>query len=226
MKNAERWLAGFLTIMYAVGIAGHLIPATRQLMLNLTPFVLLFLGAPPLALAFYRGEANERWRLAGWTVATYLLTFALEAIGVATGRIFGVYSYGSTLGPQVFAVPVVIGFNWLLVVAGSVAFVDRLAAGPAHSGAPRHVLLRMTGPLLAGVLTVIFDWVMEPVAIALDYWSWAGGTIPLRNYLAWFLIATAAATAYRLLRLTLRSWTVSFLVGVQLVFFAILSVGL
>jgi putative membrane protein len=84
----------------------------------------------------------------------------------------------------------------------------------------------LAGPVLAGLLTVAFDWIMEPVAIRLDYWTWAGGDIPLQNYLAWFLIAAAAAGGYRLLKLSLRTWTMSFLVGVQLVFFAILSIGL
>jgi putative membrane protein len=244
MKNIERPLAGLLAIMYAVGVIGHLIPATRQLMLRLTPFVLLLLGAPPLALAFLRAERRERRRLAAWAVVTYLLTFALEAIGVATGLVFGAYSYGQTLGARLFSVPVVIGFNWLLVVAGSVAAVDRAVAAislgrrrrraadrpdlptASPSGTGCGLLPAAVGPVLAGLLTVLFDWVMEPVAIRLDYWRWAGGAIPIQNYVAWFLIAAAAAAGYRLLRLSLRTWTVSFLVGVQLVFFAILSIGL
>jgi hypothetical protein len=50
----------------------------------------------------------------------------------------------------------------------------------------------------------MFDWIMEPVAIRLDYWTWAGGDIPMQNYFAWFVIATVSAFAYRKLVSTAR----------------------
>ena len=33
------------------------------------------------------------------------------------------------------------------------------------------------------------DLIMEPVAIANQFWSWEGGDVPLYNYVCWFLIA-------------------------------------
>jgi uncharacterized membrane protein len=42
---------------------------------------------------------------------------------------------------------------------------------------------------LAAILAVVFDYVLEPVAINLNYWQWAYNIIPLQNYLAWFLIS-------------------------------------
>ena len=30
---------------------------------------------------------------------------------------------------------------------------------------------------------------LEPVAIRLDMWSWAGGNPPLQNYIAWFVVS-------------------------------------
>jgi putative membrane protein len=33
------------------------------------------------------------------------------------------------------------------------------------------------------------DFLIEPVAVSSDFWSWENGAIPLFNYVCWFLIA-------------------------------------
>ena len=43
--------------------------------------------------------------------------------------------------------------------------------------------------LAASILMTFFDFIMEPAAIKLNYWSWLTTTIPLQNYLAWFVIS-------------------------------------
>jgi bisanhydrobacterioruberin hydratase len=80
---------------------------------------------------------------------------------------------------------------------------------------------------VAAGLTVAFDAVMEPVAIALGYWTWTGGAIPLRNYAAWFLISAvlglpAALGMPQVLRRHAAPGLAAFSTGVQLVFFGIL----
>ncbi|MEX0636794.1 MAG: carotenoid biosynthesis protein, partial [Ferruginibacter sp.] len=40
------------------------------------------------------------------------------------------------------------------------------------------------------LLAVLFDWLMEPVAVKLGYWTWLGdGEIPFYNYVCWFFIS-------------------------------------
>jgi putative membrane protein len=39
------------------------------------------------------------------------------------------------------------------------------------------------------LLMVIYDILLEPVAIRLDMWSWETVTPPLQNYIAWFIIS-------------------------------------
>jgi putative membrane protein len=36
---------------------------------------------------------------------------------------------------------------------------------------------------------VLLDLMIEPVAIRLDFWHWQGGSIPIQNYIMWFLVA-------------------------------------
>ncbi len=172
--------------MYAVGAAGHMLPAERPLMLHLTPAFLFFLGA----LVALPSLAIDRWRFAVWMVCTYAFTFLLEAAGVATGAVFGAYRYGSTLGWAVAEVPLVIAFNWILVVNGAVCFAVRVV--PPGAGTWRRPAIAG----LVGVLAVAFDFIMEPVAMRLDYWQWDAGVVPMQNYAAWFVIAAAMALCH------------------------------
>lgn len=178
-----RAMAFVLAVLFAVGTAGHLVAHTLPWMLVLTPgFLLLTSGAvavPSLA-------ADGR-RFALWAAGAYALTFAAEAVGVATGAVFGEYVYGPTLGWQAWDVPVIIAFNWVMVVNGAICIAGRILSLRAEPG--RRIAL----PLLAGAIAAAFDWVMEPVAIRLDYWTWAGGSIPLQNYAAWFVLAAGLA---------------------------------
>ena len=177
-----RTAALVLTVLLGVGVAGHLLPATLPLMLRLTPGFTLLTSLMVLAPAL----AMDGRRFAGWVAGTYAFTFLAEAVGVATGAVFGEYEYGPTLGLAWRGVPLLIAFNWVVVVHGACC-----AAGRALP----QGLVRWRRPaiaLLAGLACAAFDWVMEPVAVRLDYWRWAGGVIPLQNYAAWFGIALLA----------------------------------
>ncbi len=173
-------------ILYSVGIAGHIIDQTRPLMLMLTPGFLFLTG---LAAVYpVLRESNTLFYI--WVAAVFIVTFALEAIGTATGLVFGAYNYGTTLGPHILDVPPVIALNWVLVILGIIYSLRYIGVHPA--------LL----PLLTGAGAFVFDYVMEPVAIQFGYWTWAGGDIPIQNYIAWTLIAAASALAYNRIKNT------------------------
>jgi bisanhydrobacterioruberin hydratase len=169
-----------LVILYAVGTAAHLYQPTLGLMTAMTPWFLLLCGMAVIWPSIKTG--SKRFLL--WGTGVYVLTFFLEALGVATGLVFGEYIYGPTLGLAAFGVPVVIAFNWAVVVYGAVRMAGRRKRSDFMTA------------VMTGAVATMFDWIMEPVAIRLDYWNWAGGNIPLQNYLAWFVIATASAFAY------------------------------
>lgn len=203
--------AVLLAGLYLVGIPSHLWPPTRPLMAVLTPYVLLATGVAALLLAI---PTERRAAYLAWVGFSYVVTFALEALGVATGMVFGAYRYGEVLGSHFLGVPPVIGFNWVMVVLASIGLFSRLPGG------------RVYGPLLAAMAATGFDWIMEPVAIGLGYWTWDDGDIPLQNYAAWFLIALVVSAAYSLLGLRSRRDTPAILAGAQLVFFGVLRVAL
>jgi putative membrane protein len=210
LSRYESLATPLLGILYAVGLAGHLIPAVRPLMLRLTPGVLLVCGLAAV-LPVLLVSRRALWI---WSAALFALTFLLEAAGTATGRIFGPYAYGSTLGWKLLEVPVVIAFNWLLVILGFIQLAWRWIRSPIPAS------------LLAAALATAFDVLLEPVAIRLDYWGWQAASIPLQNYLAWFLIALAAGLAFTVPRLSAAGTLPARYVLIQTAFFAALRIAL
>lgn len=204
-------------MFFAGGVAGHCF--RPDVMLRMTPGVLWVCGVfvTVFSLREVRAEgpgaasgrrARLKVRAAVWIAVTSGVTFLLEAAGVHTGAIFGDYSYGDVLGASLFSVPLVIGFNWVLVVLGGLRAVQNLPGWAAV-------------PSAAGI-TVIFDWILEPLAIRLGYWSWNWDGVPPRNYLAWFIISMFAAALFRMLRIRLVSRLPVYYLAIQTAFFVAL----
>jgi putative membrane protein len=196
-----------LAIIYAVGLAGHLIPPLRPLMLAITPYVLLITGGIVLVPVI----SNRNWRTFAWLLAAGLITFFIEVAGVATGKIFGAYSYTNILGAQVFGVPPLIGFNWMLVLFGSISLALIISQRTALTIA------------IATLCPPLFDYVMEPVAVSLNYWGWHTGTPPLQNYIVWGVISGILCSLYLLSRCNAQRALPAFFLGIQFFYFAILN---
>lgn len=129
-----------------------------------------------------------------WSLFVILGSIAVESVGVQSGVLFGHYTYGSALPPYIGPVPVVIGFAWLGMLLSSVAVVTR--------STPRSLRLNnFAGALMVALFMMIFDVVMEPAATALGYWHWTDGSIPVQNYIAWFIVSFVFAFAGFSLRL-------------------------
>ena len=134
-----------------------------------------------------------------WLVLVFMGSFLLEAVGVYTGWPFGDYSYGLILQPQLFMVPLSIGFAWILILLSSLSLTLAVFG---------EIRLLRTSPLAlflaAATFMLFFDILMEPAAIYLDYWVWHSETIPFTNYLTWFLAGFAFYLVYWFLKLPYR----------------------
>ncbi len=194
--------------MFSVGVIGHIIPTLKPLMILLTPFTLLLTGS--VTLYFSLQERNTK--LFVWGIIVYAITFSLEVIGVKTGYVFGNYYYGDVLGLKLFDVPLIIGFNWVLIILGAIGLANRIHQSPLQIA------------LLTGTFAVLFDLMMEPVAIKLGYWNWEKGLIPLENYYSWFGIAFFASLLASKLKLELEDSLPVYYFLIQFVFFILLSI--
>lgn len=153
----------------------------------------------------------DRERLAVFLVVCYLLGFFAEFLGVNYGLIFGNYAYGEVLGWQLFGVPVVIGINWFVVSYCCV-----------HLAAMINSKWYFT--IIGGsIFTVLLDFLIEPVAIQLGYWTWEGGDIPISNYLGWFLVSLLILGVFRILRIKTNNPLALPLLIIQVVFFVLVQ---
>jgi bisanhydrobacterioruberin hydratase len=196
--------------MYSVGVVGHIIPNAKPLMISLTSFTLLLTGSVTLYFSFQKGNTKS----VVWGLIVYIVTFSLEVIGVKTGYIFGSYYYDDVLGLQFFDVPLIIGFNWVVIILGAIGIASRI-----HKSAFQIALL-------TGTFAVLFDLMLEPVAINLGYWKWRQGFIPLQNYYAWFGIAFFASLFSSKLKLELEDSLFIYYFLIQLTFFILLLIFL
>jgi putative membrane protein len=208
--------------IYAVGLAGMLIPYTRPYFMLITPVNLLVVTV----LLFYN---HRRWDVR--TIFSFTLvgifSFFIEALGVNTGLIFGEYSYGRTLGPALLNTPLMIGVNWILLVylchSVSVTILEKLPSGSIGSRFYQKAPSLLVA-IVGGLLMVVYDIILEPSAIQLDMWSWMGNRIPLQNYVAWFLFSFVFILFIGLSRIDTRNRTALPLYLIQLAFFLILDI--
>lgn len=161
-----------LIAMHVAGVIGLSFEGSRELFQTLTPFNLLATAA--IVLHF---EEQKSPRYFIFIFFTFLVGFFAEVIGVKTGLFFGDYYYGETLGWKVLDVPLAIGLNWVIMIYASGLFARSVTKS------------RYYAIVLGAVLMTAIDILIEPIAIKLDFWQWVEASVPLRNYLGWFLLS-------------------------------------
>ena len=209
--KTPKWGIISLLVVHFFGVVGLLSPLSDWFLV-MTP---LTLGFSFFVLTFTQVSLSAQQKVALLIIG--LLGYAVEIVGVWSGFPFGEYAYGPVLGPHLFAVPPVIGINWILVVLAASALSARIVSHPG---------LRV---VVASALMTGFDWVLEPVAVVLDFWQWGSASgleesthgIPSSNYVAWFFISLAFCATWQRVaqdRLT-RDRTSCALFWIQIAFF-------
>jgi putative membrane protein len=193
-------------IFHLVGIIGMSIPNLRPFFQIMTPFhLLLSLGI----LLLFHSDWNKSFSF--FAISAFLIGYGSEVLGVHTGFPFGNYHYGTVLGIQLFEVPLMIGVNWLLLV---------YLTGNLFSEKIKNNWL--AAALGAGLMVGI-DFLIEPVAIKLDFWSWERNEIPLSNYIGWLAIGYLIHLIFRKASFQKENPISSFLLINLIAFFIILN---
>ncbi|MDA3818670.1 MAG: carotenoid biosynthesis protein [Prolixibacteraceae bacterium] len=199
----------FLIIFYIVGTVGFLIPQTRVIFEKLIPVSLII---NIFMLLLFHKIYNAKHLI--FFASIIIVTIAIEAIGVQTGQLFGAYIYGASIPVKVFGTPVLIGVNWLMLTYGAVFLIRSKKA------------LRKLLPILVGLLMAGFDYVMEPVAMKTDMWTWMFNEVPLQNYVMWFVVATVIGGCYELFNINTDNKIAGRIFVLQLAFFGVLNIFL
>ena len=160
-------------------------------------------------------------------IITLIAGFAVEILGVNTGFIFGTYSYGNILGIKLFNVPLIIGINWFIIIycTGMMTQVyeNYMLRKINEKGITVNTAMKSASFIIdATFLVLMFDWIMEPVAVKLGYWQWPGNMIPMYNYISWIIISGGLLTVFRKLNNNKRNIFAVHLFIIQVLFFLIL----
>ena len=139
----------------------------------------------------------------------FFFGFFIEVFGVNTGLVFGEYSYGKTLGLKLFNTPLVMGINWLNLSLASFGIISFFTEN-------KFLLI-----LLSSLLMVSLDYIIEPIAINLDFWSWQNVSVPIHNYFGWFFGAIIAQMLIVFSKQKINFKIAIGVLGSQLIFFFI-----
>ena len=118
--------------------------------------------------------------------AIFFVGMIAEILGVQYGLIFGNYQYGNNLGLKLLGVPILIGFNWvvLTVICGSIS-------------SKIFKKSKVLSIILGITLMLLIDITLEPIAPVLDYWEFSGSKAPLQNYIGWGITSLLTQTLYQ-----------------------------
>lgn len=201
----NRWI-GLLAIVYTVGLVGISLTSLRPMFLALTPLNLLL-----TLVVFYRVNKDFSGSFLILSLLVFLIGFSVEALGVATGILFGSYAYGSPFGFKLFDTPVMIGVNWLFLALSSYGIVQYFTKN--------KLLLVLVPPFLM----VGLDFLVEPVAMKLGFWGWENDLIPLQNYMMWFVTSLVIHGIIRCFSPSIHAKISFAIFGIQVAFFALLN---
>ncbi|MCC5937583.1 MAG: carotenoid biosynthesis protein [Lunatimonas sp.] len=195
----------WIGIFHLVGVLGLYVEFTRTYFQTLTPLHLLMCAG--ILLYFHTDWSKGFWWFA---IAAFGIGMLAEIIGVQTGLLFGDYQYGPVLGPKLAGVPLIIGVNW---------FILAYSAGQLSR---KFIRSNWGAAAVAAALMVVLDFVIEPVAVQLDFWTWEQGDIPVENYLGWFAVAFSIQLLYQKLSFDKQNPISTFLLLNLFLFFSIL----
>ena len=95
-------------------------------------------------------------------VKIIILTWAIEAIGTATGFPFGSYSYTDHLQPQLLGVPLFIPLAWMMMLPPSWAVAQRLSSSKG----------KLVFLVLGALAFTAWDLFLDPQMVKWGLWVW------------------------------------------------------
>jgi len=194
-------------------IIGHLVGLVGIPMCLKNPEVFsvswAFLIGSILLLALFHQKFE--WNQLLPSIAVVLLGFGAEVYGVKTGNLFGDYYYGNSLGIKVFAVPLIIGLNWLMLT-----YITKVIA-------QKLVSYRAMQVVVGSLLMVGYDFLLEIPAERLNMWHWFDGAPGYQNFVGWLLVAAVAHLFFIHKDVKFQNRLALPLFVIQLCFFGLLS---
>ena len=195
-----------IILFYVVGVLGIGIQFTHLFFMALIPYALLLNF---VAILFSHKSFKLKNELFVFSLI-FLLSYLIEVVGINSHLLFGYYTYGNGLGFKVFETPLLIGINWAMLVYCSASILEW-----THW----RIIVQV---VLAPLLMVIYDLVLEQVAPLLNMWSWHENIIPVQNYVTWFILAVFFHGLLKLMKVKTINPVASVIFICQFLFFLVI----
>lgn len=216
-------------VAIAISILFHLIGLVGILIFN-SPFII---QSTPINLLLSLGlliwtQQDKNKYFYTFLFISLFVGFIVEVIGVNTSLLFGNYSYGKVLGLKRCNVPVIIGVNWFIILyccgISIHTMLEKLITKISVQTNTQPQVLKGISVIADGAtIAVLFDWLIEPVAIKLGFWKWSGnGDVPLYNYICWVIVSVGLLTIFHCLKFKKKNKFAINLLLIQFMFFLIL----
>ena len=175
LSNNKEFLRMSIFFLWLINISGFfgILSDQNEFFLSTTPYVLSL----TLLLLILNHDLSDKKSKIG-LLLIFLFGLIVEILGVNYGLFFGEYNYGANLGPKIYEVPYVIGFNWVLLIIATGSISDKLIKGK-----------EIYKILFASFLMVLIDLLIEKSAPKLDFWEFVISPVPFSNYLWWFIFS-------------------------------------
>jgi putative membrane protein len=197
-------------VLWVVGVAYHWVADEKMTAYDwFASLSLLLAGLIVIVGTEYASDLLKLMAIAS-------LGFVVEVLGVSLAVPFGEYAYTEVLRPQLFGVPLVIAFSWMVLIA----YIKQMLL---------LFNLRFWVELtIASAWMTAMDLLIDPLAVhKLGFWQWIGtGSyygVPAHNFVGWFLASLVMFAIFR------RGWkpnSYARLIGVSVpVFFTLVALA-
>lgn len=204
ITSDNRWI-GLLLLFYISGTIGIALKDYQQFFLPLTPLNLML-----TLFIFLKVNNDFSKKFLLLSAIIFIIGFAIEAIGVATGVLFGNYNYGELFSFKIFETPILIGVNWLFLSLSAFGVVQYFTN-------KSYFLIVIPALIMTGL-----DFFIEPVAMKLGFWNWENNIIPLQNFVMWFITSIVIHSIIFYIKLKINAKVSAAIIVAQFIFFGAL----
>lgn len=189
MKNAIILISSIIIALSAFFIS---LIEFREEYILISVFFMVILCLP----TYYFFVKKTEIKLSIMTIlALSAFSMIIETIGVLTGFPYGFFSYTDSLGQKIGVIPWTVSFGWVPLVIASWAL--------SKSFLKKQKLLLLKQIILGSLILMIFDLVLDPGSVALNFWKWIPEGIyygvPLSNYFGWIFSGLIGMTIISLI---------------------------
>lgn len=179
------WEMPVLWVLLALSFLAAFVPA------DIPGLLALLVGWIPVVFAFWHlSRWAGGWNAVGVFVIIAVVSFIVEALGVATGLVFGNYYYpDGPLGPLVLGVPPLIQLQYF-AMGYACLMMARSITGTLSTVARGWVL--WAGAIIGAFGMTALDLSSDPMqSTVLGDWIWRDGGayfgVPIHNFVGWFV---------------------------------------